>query len=348
MPAKIQASYTRANRHRIVCLGDSLTGAYYLGLRMDQMWPEALAAKLRAQGCLVQARNWGIGGNKSIDALARAAVTGTYEVPDAVFLWIGVNDPVLTAAALAQGGAGNVDVGAHDYSVTYVGSFSGVTGESPPGKHGTITVATSASQVNLTAIPTGPTGTTSRKIYRSKAGTTTPLYLVTTLGDSTTTTYTDNTADASLGAVQASPYLTELLIRAMIDSWVAAGVSRIMCLTVEYMNVNGGDTPSTPYVPFSGINPAVSGAVTNRQAAYPAASIVLCDLYSYLRNIVANSPAGNNVVTFGGVTYTIAQGDAQWHVASSDQHYNALGQELVARAVMAAVPNAWLTALKVP
>jgi hypothetical protein len=56
-----------------------------------------------------------------------------------------------------------------------------------------------AKQVSLSAIATGPTGTTSRKVYRTAVGAS-QLKLLTTLGDNTTTTYADSTADASLGA----------------------------------------------------------------------------------------------------------------------------------------------------
>lgn len=54
-------------------------------------------------------------------------------------------------------------------------------------------------QVALTAIPLGPAGTSTRKIYRTAAGGS-QLKLVATLADNTTTTYTDAIADASLGA----------------------------------------------------------------------------------------------------------------------------------------------------
>lgn len=54
-------------------------------------------------------------------------------------------------------------------------------------------------EVHLTNVPLGGTGVTSRKIYRTAAGGS-QLKLVATLADNTTTTYTDTTADGSLGA----------------------------------------------------------------------------------------------------------------------------------------------------
>lgn len=55
-------------------------------------------------------------------------------------------------------------------------------------------------RVQLTNIPLGPVGATNRKIFRKNAGTNTTggaWKLLTTLGDNTTTVYTDDTADVS-------------------------------------------------------------------------------------------------------------------------------------------------------
>jgi hypothetical protein len=53
--------------------------------------------------------------------------------------------------------------------------------------------------MNLSGIPTGPTGTTARRLYRTVAGGT-QLLLLATIADNTTTTYSDTKADATLGA----------------------------------------------------------------------------------------------------------------------------------------------------
>jgi hypothetical protein len=101
-------------------------------------------------------------------------------------------------AALAGDGAGNVDDGVHYYKVTYVTS----SGESSGNKaSNALTVADQGTdgKVDLTAIPTGPSGTTSRKLYRTEAGGST-YKLLDTIADNTTTTYEDDTADAGLGA----------------------------------------------------------------------------------------------------------------------------------------------------
>lgn len=101
--------------------------------------------------------------------------------------------PGALSAALAAGGS--IDVGAHDYAVTFVDDNGG---ETIAGTHTTLTTTSGNQTGNLTAIPTGPTGTAKRNIYRSKVGTTTPLYLLHTINDNTTTTYSDTATDASL------------------------------------------------------------------------------------------------------------------------------------------------------
>ena len=92
--------------------------------------------------------------------------------------------------------AGNL-TGTYYYRITFI-TASGST------EVGAVSasVSPSAQQVNLTAIPIGPAGVTARGIYRTVTGGGFPYitYLVATISDNTTTTYTDNVADGSLGA----------------------------------------------------------------------------------------------------------------------------------------------------
>lgn len=94
-------------------------------------------------------------------------------------------------------GVGNVDNGAHRYVVTFVTS----AGETQAGDiSASVTVAdkTVNGKVLLSSIPIGGSLVTSRKIYRTAAVGSAYLLLA-TIADNTTTTYTDNIADASLG-----------------------------------------------------------------------------------------------------------------------------------------------------
>lgn len=98
----------------------------------------------------------------------------------------------MTAANSAVNGV--VDAGLHEYAVTYVDKY----GETTIFSQKTVT-APGGKQVNLGAIPTGPSTVTARKIYRSKAGTDSPRYLVGTIGNNSATTFLDNVADTDLG-----------------------------------------------------------------------------------------------------------------------------------------------------
>jgi hypothetical protein len=103
--------------------------------------------------------------------------------------------PPTTTHSVATGAAGNPN-GAYQYKITYVNSQSVESDVGPV--NATITVA--STKVELTGIPVAPQswGVSSRYIYRTADGGTS-FKRVTELADNTTTTYSDDTADASLG-----------------------------------------------------------------------------------------------------------------------------------------------------
>lgn len=109
----------------------------------------------------------------------------------------------LTAALLLA--AGNVTAGTHSYRVTFV---DGHDYESPPSPASNIITADGThQQVSLSGVPLGPSATgndgldftAKRRIYRTVAGNTGSAKLVGEISDNTTTIFTDNVADGSLG-----------------------------------------------------------------------------------------------------------------------------------------------------
>ena len=106
--------------------------------------------------------------------------------------------PGALTSALAGLGAGNLSAGLYKYRVTLVNANGETQGGTANAGTTVVTPATDG-QIALTAIPTGGAGTTARKLYRTVAGGSTYKYLA-TIADNVTTTYTDNIADASLGA----------------------------------------------------------------------------------------------------------------------------------------------------
>lgn len=106
--------------------------------------------------------------------------------------------PSTTLTATLAGVAGNVDNGTHRYKVTYFTEL-GDTNLSSVFATITITDKTVDGKVNLTDIPVADDNKViGRRIYRTKANTTSGYYLLTTLNNNTTTSLQDNVADASL------------------------------------------------------------------------------------------------------------------------------------------------------
>lgn len=101
------------------------------------------------------------------------------------------------APTVADSGVAGVLNGAYIYKVTFVAG----AGAETAGGTSSSTVTVSSKKVSLTSIPLGGTGCVGRNIYRTIAGGVdgTQKFLK-RIADNTTTTFTDNVADASLGA----------------------------------------------------------------------------------------------------------------------------------------------------
>lgn len=103
----------------------------------------------------------------------------------------------------------SLGIGNYVYAYTYANA----DGETTISPTASITTTSGNQKVNLSNISVGPTGTTARKIYRTAVGGGTSYKLLATINDNTTTTYTDTTADASLGVANpASPTFGGALI----------------------------------------------------------------------------------------------------------------------------------------
>lgn len=102
------------------------------------------------------------------------------------------------AGTAAGSGSGGVVAGNYKYCFSYLNSTKNT--ETAASSFSATITATSTGIVNLTGITAGPTGTTSRRIYRTTVnGATSTAVLLATLSDNTTTVYADSTADSSLG-----------------------------------------------------------------------------------------------------------------------------------------------------
>lgn len=103
-------------------------------------------------------------------------------------------------APVATAGATGVLTGVYQYAVTFatVNAGGAVLGECLPSPVGSVTL--SAKQANVASIPVSASpACNARRIYRTVANGS-QLKLLHTILDNTTTTYTDNAADGTLGA----------------------------------------------------------------------------------------------------------------------------------------------------
>lgn len=119
---------------------------------------------------------------------------------------LNISGPGSSVPTLASGGAG-VLTGEYRYKVTYaIRSGTTVLTESPFSDiAGPITL--SSNDVDLTSIPlSGTTGVNARRIYRTTNGGA-EFFLLTTIADNTTTTYTDNASDFDLALLPSAETL---------------------------------------------------------------------------------------------------------------------------------------------
>jgi hypothetical protein len=135
-----------------------------------------------------------------------------YGVIQKMFCWRGLGSRYLPAipqtpaealaAALAGAGAGNVENGIHYYRFTYVDG-NGIESGLSASANATVADKTTNGKVSVSSVAVGPAGTASRKVYRTVAAAADSVgnyKLLTTISDNSTTVFTDNVADASLGA----------------------------------------------------------------------------------------------------------------------------------------------------
>lgn len=109
--------------------------------------------------------------------------------------WTVINAPGAPTGAIAAGSG--LSVGAYLYRVTFYNSW----GESDGGTaSSTVTTTSGNQQVSLSSIPTTTnTNVDGRRIYRTQVGGSVYFFLTQIADRSTTTTYTDSTADNALG-----------------------------------------------------------------------------------------------------------------------------------------------------
>lgn len=155
-----------------------------------------------------------------------------------------LSNPGTPAAPVAiVGAAGNL-TGTYEYTITFVTTL----GETVPSVESNA-VAVTASQINLSNISLGGTGTIGRKIYRSLNGA--AYKFVAQLGNNTSTTYTDNILESSLaGAPPLKGTASAISLPATSEAPGTAFNALPRTITVLTNAPDGLDTVTNP-LPFT-------------------------------------------------------------------------------------------------
>jgi len=192
-----------------------------------------------------------------------------------------VSKPSSAPTATAGVASGDLDQTAnYGYKVTYVTAF----GETDASAAATVTTTTTGS-VNLTAIPVSTNGNvSSRKIYRTIGGGAAYLLLA-TLSDNVTTTYTDTTADASLGA--AAPTLNSAHSLQTINGFVKL-VRPVIYGIERNITAGAGGTTAAAYQLSAEYNFIATVTTTNDGVRLPELSSALIGSHVKIRNNGAN------------------------------------------------------------
>jgi hypothetical protein len=155
----------------------------------------------------------------------------------------------------------------------------------------------------LSSIAVGPTGTTARKLYRNTVAAPSTFKLLATLADNTTTTYTDSTADASLGATAPIADTSGLVTQ---TGEVAAGSTSIPVTSTSPFSATGG-WAYIGALPFK-----YTGYSASALTGVPASGVgALTTTVRYAVEIIAASMlTGVPASGTGAVLYSVQTGEA--------------------------------------
>jgi hypothetical protein len=299
----LQSVASRGRRNSIVWMGDSLSHNVTLMVPTHMLAPERLAARLRALGYSVRARNFAKNGNTTgttaAHMIARFREMLLYDNPNnnpptpwpaAAVIFGGVNDPgngITTAQTTANLRA--MVKALKNGTTNFTSSWVSLPANQPEGtRYIVINDAALSGGVNPAGNVAVPTitggGSGSAACWMARNGL---------------------AGEAGWSRV------------ADLTPWC---VPLIVLVTPQFINwASGGDTvdPGGTHSGQGGVYAAVDGAV---KAAAAAEGVALCDLYAWLqqRIIDGKDPA---------LTPT-------WHVANANQHFNVYGEDLVAQAVL--------------
>jgi len=203
--------------------------------------------------------------------------------------------------------------------------------------------STSGDQHALSSIPTGPSGTIARKIYRTLAGGSI-YYLLTTLADNVTLTYTDNKADTELGA-ESAPTTTTAGGQVHALTGIPTGPTGTLARRI-YRTIAGGSA----YRFVGELTDNVATTLTDTLADAALSQYVpLVNTAGANKITVSAIPIGGTGVTKRLIYRTEAGGTVYKYVATLDDNVttsyvdnipdSGLGREAVTQSTIGALPG---------
>jgi len=197
--------------------------------------------------------------------------------------------PGTTVAALPSAG-GSLDDGYHEYVTTLVNANGETT---PGGQSVAYQVAAPNRSINLTLVPTGPAGTTARKIYRrSGIGGVGTFKFNATIPDNTTTTYLDTKPNSALGADAPTANTTGTAVQRIPVSSIPIGPAGVTARNL-YRRFNGAGSFRLVTTIANNTGTTFTDAVAN--SALGAAALSTPTAVG--NQIVATIPRGASAVT---------------------------------------------------
>lgn len=307
----------------VACLGDSQTDsdAGFATAGFDT-WPAQLQRSLRANGVNARCRSFGKSGDTSAQALARVADCFIYGTPDAAIVYIGVNDPgnSITQAQTQQNIEATILALRHRAVGDGLGSGPTVAGQANLPKTG---------KLGDRYVVLSDTSTTGGQAAFDDAHHATITGSVAADGNGFKTSVWEYrySAGGELGWGRVAVKATAPILD---SSGAPIGVPDVVVLSTNYLNfTTGGDTTDTPYTTYANVRAAQQAAVVATAAT--GATVTYADLYTLQKGLIGN---GATDATSGGYDTT------SWHYKQDNQHHNAFGHSLVARAASAATTAA--------
>lgn len=335
MPRKIQNSFPKGRSKTICAIGDSLTFNQNYAVLCCEFYPEQLAALLRAAGCDVKARNFGVSGQTTAQMLQRIRCMTQFETPELAIIFGGANDPAggVTATTLTRVGttATFTASGAHNLTTGDVVTITGSNLAAYNVANAVVTVTSSTvftytmasdpgassagtprfdhqTQKNIEAMIialrngcVGMVGTQAALPAGYAAGT---RFIV--RSDTSTTGGMAGASPATLTGTNAGPQVwISRNGTAGETGWSRitpdnSGIQRVIVMAMQWLHfANGlGDTLTTENVTYGPIRDAQAAAAT-------AQGVTFFDLYTYQRDLIVAGYEGELTGTWAADTNNV-------------------------------------------